>query len=227
MILQFSGGKDSLTVLHLFRDKITQVFFANTGFNFPHMLDFIERTCKKYNLPLTHVKAYTDVDTYTKDKGLPVDVVPIGFNPTGAQSVIQCCGKMTWEPMKAYVMTSGIKTVLRGQRKCDQYRSLGAEFLFEGAKYLNPIWEWSDDDVFAYLKENNVEIAAHYKEMNESFDCWNCTGHLSHEGAGRRLEYTKKHYPELWPVLENRLKQARSILKKEQDIVDKELEACK
>lgn len=227
MMINFSGGKDSLAVLHLFRNEITQVFFADTGFNYPHMLDFIDRTCEKYKLPLLHVKAYTDVETYTAETGLPSDIVPIGPNPTGLQSVVECCNRMTWEPLQNYALGGGIKTVLRGQKKCDHHKGLGSEFKWSGITFLNPIWEWSDDDVFAYLKENDVEMAEHYKEMNESFDCWNCTGHLSHEGAGRRLEYTKKHYPELWPVLENRLKQARSILKKEQDIVDKELEACK
>jgi 3'-phosphoadenosine 5'-phosphosulfate sulfotransferase (PAPS reductase)/FAD synthetase len=226
MILQFSGGKDSLAVLHMYKDQITRVFFANTGQNFPEMVDFIERTCEKYGLPLTHVKAPKTLEDYHKTRGFPSDVVPIGFNPTGLQSVLECCNYMTWEPMMNYMVASQEKTVLRGQKKCDHHRSLGAEFKLNGITFLNPLWEWSDQDVFDYLKRNKVEVAKHYKEMNESFDCWSCTGHLSHEGGGRRLAYTKKHYPELWPVLKKRLKNVQNILNKEKELVDKEMEVA-
>lgn len=224
MILQFSGGKDSLVVLHMYKDQIKQVLFGDTGSVYPHMLEFIESTCKKYNLPLTLVKAHIDVEEHTEKNGLPSDIVSGGIYNEGLQSAVNCCNAMLWTPMQHHLLTSEYNVVLRGQKKSDYHKSLGAEFEWSGIKFLNPIWEWSDDDVFAYLAEHGIEPAKHYEEINESMDCWNCTAHLSHEGAGKRLEYTKKHYPELWPILQDKLISVRELVRGAQNKVDKEMD---
>jgi 3'-phosphoadenosine 5'-phosphosulfate sulfotransferase (PAPS reductase)/FAD synthetase len=138
MILQFSGGKDSLVVLHMYRDKIKQVLFSDTGSVFPHMLEFIEKTCKEYNLPLTIVRPPVDVEEHTEANGLPTDILPVGFRDVGLQSVLDCCNAMLWVPMQHHVLTSEWKIVLRGQKKGDLVKTPGAEFDWNGIKFLNP-----------------------------------------------------------------------------------------
>lgn len=224
MILQFSGGKDSLAVLHQYRDQIKRVLFSDTGGVFPHMVDFVEKTCERYKLPLTIVRPHISLEEHMDKNGMPSDMVPGGFYKRGLQSALDCCNAMVWEPMKHHLLTSGEKLVLRGQKKCDHHRSIGAEFDWYGIKFINPLWEWTDEQVFAYLREHGVEMAEHYEEINESMDCWACTAHLSHEGADGRLEYTKKHYPDLWPVLQDRLIKVRSIVRLEQQKIDKEMD---
>jgi len=223
MILEFSGGKDSLVVLHKYRDQIKTVIFADTGSVFPHCVEFVERTCEKYELPLVKVRSPISVLDWTDAMGLPSDTTvfraPNPKNDIGLQSVEKCCGEMIWKPMQEYLLTTGAKTVLRGQKASDLHVSLvGPEYWWSGIQYLNPIWDWKDEDVFNYINEHDLEVAEHYNEINESLDCWNCTAHLSHKGASKRLSYTKKKYPELWERLTKKLSFVKRTLLREQEI---------
>jgi len=222
MILEFSGGKDSLVVLHKFRDQIKTVIFADTGSVFPHCVDFVKRTCEKYELPLVIVRSPVNVLDWTDERGLPSDTyIHKAPNPNmnlGLQRPEECCGEMIWKPMQNYLISIGAGTVLRGQKASDHHVSLGAEFFFGSICYVNPLWEWTDQDVFNYINEHDLEIAEHYNEINESLDCWNCTAHLSHKGASKRLSYTKKRYPELWEKLSKKLSFVKRTLLREQEI---------
>lgn len=225
MIVQFSGGKDSLVVLHKFREEIDTVIFADTGEVFPHCVEFIERTCKKYDLNLVKVRSPVNVLDWTDARGLPSDVrihkVPNPKTKIHLQTPEECCGEMVWKPMHNYLISIGAKTVLRGQKECDHHVSLGAEFYADGIRFLNPLWDWTDKMVFDYIKENDLEMAEHYHEINESLDCWNCTANLSHYGAEKRLEYTKKRYPALWDRLNDKLSTVKRTLDLEYKILKK------
>jgi len=224
MIVQFSGGKDSLVVLHKFRDKITKAIFADTGSVFPHCIDFVKDTCRKYEIPLVMVRSPVNVLDWTDEKGLPSDTyIHKAPNPNvnlGLQKPEDCCGEMIWKPMHNYMITIGAKTVLRGQKACDHHVSLGANFVSCGIQFINPLWDWTDQDVFNYINEHDLDIAEHYNEINESLDCWNCTAHLSHKGASKRLSYTKKRYPELWEKLGLKLSFIKRTLAREQEVLD-------
>ena len=225
MILEFSGGKDSLVVLDLFKDKIKTIIFADTGAVFPHCIDFVERTCAKYEIPLVKVRSPVNVLDWTDERGLPSDVyihkAPNPETKIHIQRPEECCGEMIWKPMQNYLISIGARTVLRGQKASDLHVSLGSEFMWDGIRFINPLWDWSDEKVFSYIKDNGLEMAEHYYSINESLDCWNCTAHLSHPGAEKRLEYTKKKYPKLWDKLSDKLSEVKRALDSETKILKK------
>lgn len=73
-VLGFSGGKDSLVVLHLcreYRDRI-DVCWVNTGSMFPHMREFVRKAAEGFNF----VELRTDVEAWREKYGEPADVVP-------------------------------------------------------------------------------------------------------------------------------------------------------
>ncbi len=223
-VLQFSGGKDSTALLYLARpylDRIT-VLFAETGATFPHLVRHINGTCEKLNANLVIVKPLVDVFEHTRLYGLPADIVPVEasaamapfLNPPPVQllqSYMHCCGAMLWNPMLKYTRDNGVDLVLRGSKKCDKRVGPGPRVERDGITYESPLWDWSDDDVFAYLKEQRADIPAHYEQINDSLDCWICTAHLAHHGE-EKMKYIREHYPDLWPVVSERMARVKSVL---------------
>lgn len=226
-VLQFSGGKDSTALLYLARpylERIT-VVFVETGATFPHVVKHIHQTCEKLGAKLVTIRPPVDVFQHTQENGLPSDIVPVEatalaqvfLKPPPAQILqpyTQCCGAMIWEPMLKYTMDNGVDLVLRGSKACDQRVGIGPKNLVEGITYESPLWDWSDDDVYAYLREQGAELPDHYPEINDSLDCWICTAHLAHHGD-QKMHYIKKNYPDLWPVVADRMNRVRGVIEHE------------
>jgi phosphoadenosine phosphosulfate reductase len=249
-VLQFSGGKDSTALMHLARpwlERIT-VVFADTGATFPHLLRHVEDTCRRLGAHLVIVRPPVDVIAHTREHGLPADVVPVEasavarlfLNPPPAQILqpyTQCCGAMLWEPMLRYTREHAVDLVLRGSKRSDRRRvGVGARIEAEGVTYESPLWDWSDDDVYAYLAEQGAELPEHYgilsqdgreralaqkdgrerpgvsgRGINDSLDCWLCTAHLAHHGE-EKLRYIRASYPDLWPVVAERVRAVQAVL---------------
>jgi phosphoadenosine phosphosulfate reductase len=227
-ILQFSGGKDSTALIYLARpylDRIT-VMFIDTWATFPHVLEFAEETCRKLGADLQIVRPPIPVRDYIDAAGLPSDIVPVEatleFSPllnganggTRVQSWMRCCGAMLWGPLDKAVRDSGIKLVLRGSKKADARVGAPPGFIEDGIEYSSPLWDWSHDDVFSYLKREGVTLPKQYRlGCEESLDCTICTAFLADHYHGRsKLEYIRENHPELWPELRGRLSALQGAL---------------
>jgi len=236
MIIYFSGGKDSLAVLHLHKDDpaLESVYFADTGDVYHHVMEFVISTCKKFNVPLEIVKPRMGQEEYHKRYGLPSDMIPIVRTPENfmfrgsngeqkIQSYHQCCSNMAWLPMQEKAQG---KTVYRGIKKADEHESVGNHGFdrASGITYVNPIWDWTDEDVFEYLEKNNVEPARHYKQVNTSMDCVGCTAFTHSPSAVDRLRWTKENYPSRWPEIKRRFAVVNKAIKEEAKLIDEPFE---
>jgi len=257
-VLQFSGGKDSTALIYLARpwlERIT-VVFAETGATFPHLVRHIEDTCRKLGAKLVVVRPATDVHEHTAHYGLPADIVPVEasvvakffLKPPPAQILqpyTQCCGAMLWDPMSNYVKDNGVDLVLRGSKASDRRVGVGPSVEVDGVTYKSPLWDWSDQDVYAYLAEQGATLPDHYRmarhqgveerpssravdgrerpgAINDSLDCWICTAHLAHHGD-EKLRYIRAHYPNLWPIVSERIERVRSVLDSERERISSAL----
>lgn len=234
--IEFSGGKDSLAVMYLLRDRLSDpdvtVYFGDTGNVYPHMRESVANTCKK--LGVANLKIITPpvrFDDYQASSGLPSDIVPVEASApmqpwrkekatTLLQSSLTCCATLLWLPMQMAVMADGNSLVIRGAKECDGHKGVPHGYEANGVRYESPIWGWSDDDVFSYLREVGAELPEHYEASNNSADCIFCTAFLTHKGAKERIEWTKKRYPELWPTLSSRLRLVKFIIDAERESVD-------
>lgn len=231
--IEFSGGKDSLAVLYLMREHLPEatVYFGDTGIVYPHVIAFVHETCDRLGANLKVVRPPVAIADFQRDFGLPSDIVPVECSPemqpylktpvgVRIQSPLSCCGAMLWEPLEAAIRADGVTTVVRGSKKADGHVGVPDGFTdATGVTYSSPIWDWSDDQVFAYLKEVGATLPPHYEEVNNSFDCYACTAFLTHSAARQRLEWTRRNYPKLWPEIEMKMRTLRHVTELERQKV--------
>lgn len=199
--LHFSGGKDSLAVAHLLRphwDRLT-FYHVDTGDLLPEVREIVtdmERQVPRF------VRIESDSKAWGAVNGLPSDLVPYtGTRPArlfGVTTLIsgryECCGHNLWIPMHARMVADGITLAIRGTKRCDVAKlpattgdtSMGYELWL-------PIEDWSHDQVFAYLRENDLPICRVYEDAVNSPECATCSAWWS-EGRGA---YLAKYHPEL------------------------------
>lgn len=210
-VVQFSGGKDSLAVLHMLQpvaDKVT-VIFGDPGDTYPHVFELVHEICDEWGFTLQVVRPDVQVLDYVQAKGLPVDVLPIWASAQGAQFVsedrkpkvlmqsgLECCAAMLWEPIHRYVQASGTRLVFRGSKGTDKHVTAPDGCIFDGVEYVSPLWEWTDDDVFAYLHNEGVTLPLQYQHgCNHSLDCMECTAWGDTRAERQRVRFTKEFYP--------------------------------
>lgn len=233
-VLQFSGGKDSLAALYLCRPWLDdiEVHFGNTGAVFPHIVEFVKRTCGSLGANLKIIEPDEDIGAYHKAHGLPSDIVPVWSSadamtgePPKVQSALTCCYNMLWKPLALALMRSEATLCIRGTKDCDERLGLRGERARDasGMEYFSPVWDWSDGGVLEYLSKEGAEIPPQYPKVDDGMDCWLCTGHLRTHYGMDRMKYIMKHFPEYAPEISRRAGALKAILHAEQDKVDKVL----
>lgn len=202
--LQFSGGKDSIACLHVLRERWDDltVVWLNTGAAYPETIDYMQRIAAL--VPhFRELKSSQNIET----EGYPADLLPTSATAIGRQlgrsagklrfqSRWTCCAHAKWLPMDAHMRALGATTIIRGTKKYDAnlYSNLAVHgAVHDGMRYECPLWEWTDERVFAFIREHDIELPRNYEAMAKGLDCWNCTAYLS-EDTGR-LAYMRRYYP--------------------------------
>lgn len=227
IVLQFSGGKDSIATLLLCEPwwhKIL-VAFANRGAEFPETLEVI-RWARSLPIRFMEVSAGIDHERAMREHGYPVDMVPLKQVPEIAylsgqpepalkmQSFMACCSRMFWEPMDSFVRESGATLVVRGQRNDEAMKAaVRSGDTLDGIEYLFPVEQWSEKEVEAFIRDRRAPVPDHYRYTRKSLDCWPCTAYL-HESRDQ-LAYLREFHPEKWAIVAPRLRAIRDAQRAE------------
>ena len=222
--VQFSGGKDSLACLYLYRDDPEAVvLYADSGAAFPHVRKFVLDTVQKLGMKLHIVSPEVSADAWQDQNGLPADILPVDASPLMRKMAKEpykatlvpypvCCNANLWEPMMRGVREIGADTVVRGSKACDAKVGVSDGHVENGITFLSPLWQWSERDVFDYLESVGAELPPQYAIGADSLDCWCCTAYMDHHGA-KRFAYMKEHYPYLYAKAKGRLDAVRETVR--------------
>jgi 3'-phosphoadenosine 5'-phosphosulfate sulfotransferase (PAPS reductase)/FAD synthetase len=217
-VFQFGGGKDSLACLHLLRDQLDHicVMWLNTGAAFPETLELMDRVRKE--VPYFY-EVKSDVFADIEKFGWPSDLVPTAHTGWGKIATstsgitlrpwYECCRNNFWLPLDKACRELGATRIYRGQRISEHYKSpVRSGAIIEGIEYVFPLQSWSEQDVFDYLEDNQIEVPAYYQKTKSSLDCWNCTAYL--DAKAEQVAYMRTEHPEKYRIVVDKLSEIRS-----------------
>ena len=189
----YTGGKDSGVALFLYREALSRAGIAplraisiDTGCKFPQVMEFRDRLSKDWGVALTIARPEVDLATY------PV-----------AQDKVACCRDLKIAPLCAALRDTDTTALLTGIRRDEhpsranrQYAELRAAVGGEGGGcpehwQVNPILDWTELDIWAFITGENLPYCELYHEGFRSLGCVPCTkptgpaGADSDERAGR------------------------------------------
>ena len=206
-VLAYSGGKESNVLLHLCRQHPeVAAIWVNGGDAFPHVESFIRRATQDRNF----LELQGDLAASIRDFGYPADLIPVAgsfwgiagdpmpVSPIPLQPWTSCCARVRMPPLFRYIEKIGATLFIHGQRS-----DVEPGFPAEGGpdsivEICAPLRDWSEEDVMAYVADNDVALPSHYPEVMDSLDCMGCTAIAGDGGQARQARYTymAREYPE-------------------------------
>lgn len=170
VVILFSGGNDSTTLAHMFKDRATHAGHANTGIGIEQTRQFVRDTCASWGLPLLEYKprpgeTYEDlvmgrcVARTGPNKGTLR--WPGGFPGPGAHFMMfQLLKERALETMRNEVVQNPRKRrviFLAGRRSGESSRRSGLERKDPverrgSAVYVSPLIGWTKLDLNAYRR---------------------------------------------------------------------------
>lgn len=219
--LQFSGGRDSLALLLLFRPHWEQltVYYCDSTDAYPETLALIAQM--QTEIPFFKLVKGKSLESRIKN-GLPLDILPSFVSwPLAAQthknyiplqSRDMCCYRSIMEPLQSAMAENGITLILRGQRDEDEPKSPMKSGDSEGLFTVwFPISDWSIEQVESYILAQGYSLPRYYSEnMTSAPDCLSCTAWLE----TNQQAYNKKFYPETAKKVQNALLEALPLFER-------------
>lgn len=182
---------EDMAVLRMVQEVIPDVpvLFLDTGYHFPEMYAYRDEMAAKYNLNLVNVTPVRTVAEQEAEFGLLYQTQPD-----------QCCKFRKVEPLFAALQSydvwfTGLRRVQSPTRANLQVLD---HFPLPTGKQLlkvSPLADWSDKEVWAFARENEIPLVSLYDAGYTSIGCQPCTALPADPGnarsgrwAGRKLE---------------------------------------
>jgi phosphoadenosine phosphosulfate reductase len=183
----FSGGTDSLVLLHIALPVISHDFpiiFVNTQHQFPETYDFINKIVKEWKLKNYHeVRSKTDNFEIMKEK----------YGLKTPEFTELCCAYHKIAPLKNAIDSLNLNAFISGIRGVE-HEERAKESIFsprEGHFRVHPLLFWTSQEILDYVKMFEIECNPLYAEGYTSLGCIPCTEKnpdpMAHERAGRGI----------------------------------------
>ncbi|MFA5809108.1 MAG: phosphoadenosine phosphosulfate reductase family protein [Thermoleophilia bacterium] len=161
----FTGGKDSLTVLHLLK-RIGEgtvpipVLNLDTTVKPKQIIEFRDRLARDWDL---------DLIITTNQEGLKKIKI--------AEDHEQCCLVMKTEAINMAVDEHGWKALITGVRWDEQPARINEEYFSERPEHtrVQPILHFSELDIWAYIEKYDLPYCELYDQGYRSLGCAPCT----------------------------------------------------
>lgn len=152
-------------------DKSTKIFTLDTGRVFPETYQTLDETNKKYGI---NVEVYfpnsEKVERMVNEKGINLFYESI-------ENRKMCCDVRKIEPLRRAMTDVDVwVTGIRKEQSITRILTEAVEYdQFTGKIKINPLLEWTEDDLWKYIKENDVPFNKLHDQGFPSIGCQPCT----------------------------------------------------
>ena len=166
------AAEDMVLTDLILRDKLNiTIFSLETGRLHAETLGVLDKIQQRYNYTVTLFKPeQSAVDEYVKANGLDAF-----YNSVEMRK--ECCRIRKVEPLNRAL--AGNKAWITGQRKAQSTTRTALEIQEEdvahGMTKFNPLADWSEDDVWHYIRQNDVPYNPLHDHGYPSIGCQPCT----------------------------------------------------
>jgi phosphoadenosine phosphosulfate reductase len=167
--LAFSGGKDSLVVLHIALDvnPSIDVVFNNTTVDFPETINYVKWLKEEWGLNLHFTRHDCSYFKLTKEKGW------------ANHEDRWCCKPFKEGPAFQFMSQNGYKAELTGTTRTESIYRRSLSPIKNPKKdpqiiRVNPIYDWNEWEVWRYIEENNIPYNPLYDMGYRRIGCWCC-----------------------------------------------------
>lgn len=168
-----SMGSEDQAILHMIAaiDKNTEVFTLDTGRLFPETYDLIDISSNKYRIPIRiYFPDTRQVEAMVNEKGINLFYDSI-------ENRKLCCHIRKIEPLKRAF--AGLDAWICGLRK-EQSVTRNHLSIFEwdhqfGLLKINPLIHWTADQLWDYIRRNNIPYNRLHDKGFPSIGCQPCT----------------------------------------------------
>lgn len=152
-------------------DKTTRIFTLDTGRLFPQTYRLIDRTDKKYGITIEVFCTNGEhVEQMVKEKG-------INLFYDSVENRKECCRIRKMEPLKRAF--SGLQVWICGLRQEQSITRYGTNRIEwdeeNGLLKLNPLYNWSEEQVWDYIRTHDVPYNELHEQGFPSIGCEPCT----------------------------------------------------
>jgi len=171
--LSSSMGAEDQVLTHMIANirPQTRIFTLDTGRLFPETYDLIERTSKKYKLPIEIIfPDKKEVEEMVKEKG-------INLFRESVENRKLCCSVRKTRPSKKALETLDVWICgLRKDQSLERfYTKMVSWDEANGLIKINPLLNWSSKDVWDYIRKHDIPYNSLHDKGFPSIGCQPCT----------------------------------------------------
>lgn len=189
----FSGGKDSFAVAKQLQlhGMLLGCVAIDTTISVPEWRSNIETLCTKHGFPLQVIRTPFSFERFVRTYGFPGPAIhSYAMNRLKGRAI-----RVLRKQSPGIILASGVRKH-ESQRRFRNVK--GGESVFEGLRVIAPLYDWTDDQVWAFVREHGYERPDVYSRLQISGDC--LCGAFAREGEDEALRFW---YPEMAQYLDD------------------------
>lgn len=183
--LSSSFGAQAAVSLHLVakQDPSIPVILVDTGYLFPETYQFIETLRKQLSLDIQTFAGHQTVAEFEAQHGKLWE--------QGREGLDKYLEIRKVEPMRRALATLGTRTWFAGLRRsqAESRAKLNPLEVRDGRFKVHPIFDWSDRDVYLYLKANGLPYHPLWDKGYVSIGDWHSTKALHEVESAEELRF--------------------------------------